>query len=84
MIATGNSAHSILLSHNITKSRVYYVCNVTDMEKGEKKAVNRILLSRFATITELFPDTTYRVECVAYHSGGEACLEANTIVTTRE
>ena len=85
MNATANSAHSILLSHNLTESRVGYVCNVTDVERGEKKAVNKIVLSTLATVTRLLPDTTYRVDCVAYHSGGvEACLEVNTTVTTCE
>ena len=83
MNVTANSAHSINVSHNITESGVHYVCNVTDVESREKKAVNRIVLL-FAKITELLPDTTYRVDCVAYRSGGEACLEANTTVTTRE
>ena len=85
MIVTANSAHSIRLSHNLTESGVYYVCNVTDVERAETKAVNRIVLSRLAMISKLLPDTTYRVECVAYRSGGvEACLEVNTTVTTRE
>ena len=36
-------------------------------------------------MTGLIPDTTYRVDCVAYHSDGvEYCMEANTTVTTRE
>ena len=85
MNVTANSVHSILLRHSLTESRVGYVCNVTDVERGGKKAVNRIVLSRFATVTELLPGTTYRVDCVAYRSDGvEACLEANTTVTTRE
>ena len=82
---TANSAHSILLRHSLTESGVGYVCNVTDVERGEKREVNKIALSRLATVTGLLPDTTYRVECVAYHSGGvEACLEVNTTVTTCE
>ena len=85
MNATANSAHSILLSHSLTESGVYYVCNVTDVERGEKKAVNKIVVSRLATVTGLLPDTTYRVDCMAYHGGGvEACLEVNITVTTRE
>jgi len=83
MNATANSAHSILLSHNLIESRVYYVCNVTDVERGEKREVNKIVLSRLASMTGLLPGTTYRVDCVAYRSGVvEACLEANTTVTT--
>ena len=83
MIVTANSAHSIRLSNNLIESRVDYVCNVTDVERGEKREVNRV--SRFPTVNRLLPDTTYRVDCVAYRSVGvEACLEANTTVTTRE
>ena len=85
MNVTANSAHSIRLSHSLTESRVYYVCNMTDVERGGKKAVNKIVLSRLATVTGLLPDTTYKVECVAYRSGEvEACLEVNITVTTRE
>ena len=85
MNVAANSAHSILLSHSLTESGVGYVCNVTEVKGGEKKAVNRIVLSRLATVTGLLPETTYRVDCVVYRSGGvEACLEANTTVTTRE
>ena len=85
MIVTANSAHSILLSHNLIESRVYYVCNVTDVKRREKRGVNKILLSRLFRVTELLPGTTYRVDCVAYRSDGvEACLETNTTFTTRE
>ena len=83
MNITANSAHSILLSY--TESEVYYKCDVTDMDSGEKRAVNRNVTTQPTTVTGLSPDTTYRVDCVAYHSDGvEACLEANTTVTTRE
>ena len=83
MIVTANSGHSISLSHNLTESGVLYVCNVTDVQRGEKREV--IVLFRLATVNGLLPGTTYRVDCVAYRSGGvEACLEANTTVTTRE
>ena len=85
MTVSANSAHSILLSHNLTESRVIYLCNVTEVESGEKRAVNKGVSSRFTVVTRLLPDTTYRVDCVAYHSDGvEYCLEANTTVTTRE
>ena len=85
MSATANSAHSILLSHNITESEVYYVCNVTDIEGGGKRAVHKNVTTHPTNVTRLLPDTTYRVECVAYHTDRrEACLEANTTVTTRE
>ena len=79
------SARSIRLKHNLTESGVYYLCNVTEVEGGEKKAVNKNVTKELKTVTGLLPDTTYRVECVAYGSGGvEACLEANTTVITRE
>ena len=87
MIVTANSAHSISLSHNLTASRVYYVCNVTEVEEGEKREVNKgvKVVSRLTRVTGLLPDTTYRLDCVAYRSDGvEACVEANTTVTTRE
>ena len=85
MIVAANSAHSISLSHNLTESGVGYFCNVTEVERGEKKTVSKFVLSRLATVTGLLPGTTYRVDCVAYRSGGvEACLEANTTVTIRE
>ena len=87
MNATASSAHSISLSNNLTESGVGYVCNMTDVERGEKRELNKgvKVLSRLTTVTGLLPGTTYRVDCVAYRSGGvEACLEANTSVTTRE
>ena len=87
MSATANSAHSISLSHNLTESGVGYVCNVTDVEEGEKRDVIKgvKVLARLTRVTGLLPGTTYRVECVAYRSGGvEYCVEANTTVTTRE
>ena len=86
MNATANSARSILLSHSLPESGVRYVCNVTEVERGEKREVNKVkILSRLTNVTGLLPGTTYRVDCVAYGSGGvEACLEANTTVTTRE
>ena len=85
MSATANSAHSILLSHTFIKSGVYYVCNVTEVKSREKKAVNKNVTTHPTNVTGLLPDTTYRVDCVAYHSDGvEACLEANTTVTTCE
>ena len=63
------------------------MCNVTDVQRGEKREVNKgvKVLSRLTSVTGLLPDTTYRVDCVAYRSDGVgACLEANTTVTTRE
>ena len=85
MNATANSAHSILLSHNLTESGVYYLCNVTNVEGGEKREANKNVTTQPTTVTGLLPDTTYRVDCVAYRSDGvEACLEANTTVTTCE
>ena len=85
MTAIANSARSILLSHNLTESGVNYLCNVTEVESGEKRAVNKGVFTRFTSFTGLLPDTAYRVDCVAYHSDGvEYCLEANTTVTTRE
>ena len=80
-----NSAHSILLSHNLTESGVYYLCNVAEVTGGEMKAVNKRVTTQVTNVTGLLPDTTYRVYCVAYHSNGtEYCLEINTTVTTRE
>ena len=87
MNATANSAHSISLSHNLTESQVNYVCNVTEVERGGKRKMNKgvNVLARLATVTGLLSGTTYRVDCVAYRSDGvEACVEANTTVTTRE
>ena len=85
MSATANSAHSILLSHNLTESGVYYLCNVTEAKGRVRPRVNKNVTTQLTTVTELLPDITYRVDCVAYHSDGvEYCLEANTTVTTRE
>ena len=85
MIVTANSAHSILMRHNITESRVYYLCNVTEMKGEEKKAVNKRVTKEAMSVTKLLPDTMYRVDCVAYRSDGvDYCVEANTTVTTRE
>ena len=83
---TANSAHSILLSHNLTESGVYYLCDVTEVKGGEKKRQeNKNVTTQPTTVTGLLPDTTYRVDCVAYRSDGvEACLETNTTVTTCE
>ena len=85
--ATANSAHSILLSHNLTESGVYYLCNVAEVEGGEMEAaaVDKSVTTQVTNVTGLLSDTTYRVYCVAYNSTGvEVCLEANTTVTTRE
>ena len=85
MTITANSTQSILLSHNFTESGVYYMCNVTTVEGGKKKEVNTDVTTQLTTVTGLLPDTTYRVDCVAYHSDGvEYCLEANITVATRE
>ena len=85
MTVRANSARSILLSHNLTEPRVYYLCNVTEVESGEKRAVNKNVTTRLIIVNRLLPDTTYRVDCVAYYSDGvEYCQEANTTVTTRE
>ena len=80
-----SSAHSILLSHNLTESGVYYLCSVTEVEDGGMIGVDRNVTTQVTNVTGLLPDTTYRVDCVAYNSTGvEVCLEANTTVTTRE
>ena len=80
-----NSAHSILLHHNLTEPGVNYLCNVTAVEGQVMKEVNKNVTKAHTNVTGLLPDTTYRVDCVAYHSDGvEYCLEANTTVTTRE
>jgi len=85
VIVTANSAHSILLSHNLTESGVHYVCNVTEVKGEEKKPVNKRVTKEAMKVAELLPDTTYRVDCVAYRSSGvEYCVEANTTVITRE
>ena len=81
MSATANSANTIHLSHNITESGGYYNC-VMRVRGDEKRAVT---IKEAMSVTGLLPDTTYRVDCVGYRSDGvEACLEANTTVTTRE
>ena len=85
MTVRANLARSILLRHTLTESRVNYLCNVTEVESGEKRAVNQKVFAVLKTVTGLLPDTAYRVDCVAYRSDGvEYCLEANTTVTTRE
>ena len=85
MNITANSAQSIHLSHNLTESGVYYVCNVTSVEGGVRPGVNKNVTTQLTNVTGLLPDTTYRVDCVAYHSDGvEYCFEANTTVTTCE
>ena len=85
MNVTASSTQSILLTHNVTESGVYYVCNVTTLQGGVKKETNKNVTTQLTTVTGLLPDTTYRVDCVAYHSDGvEYCLEANTTVITRE
>ena len=85
MSATANSAHSIRLSHTFIKSGVYYVCTVTELKSGERKEVTKNITKEIMNVTGLLPDTTYRVDCVAYRCGGvETCVEANTTVTTRE
>ena len=82
---TANSAHSILLSQNFTESGVYYLCEVMEVGDAEKRKVNKNITTHPTNVTGLLPDTTYRVDCVAYHSDGvEYCLEANITVTTRE
>ena len=85
MNVTANTAHSILLSHTLTQSGVYYKCDVTEMKSGKNNTVVGFTARLAGRVTELLPDTTYRVDCVAYHSNGvEFCREANTTVTTRE
>ena len=85
MNVTANSAHSICLSHTLTQSGVYYKCDVTDMKSGGINKVVGVSAKLVRMVTGLLPGTTYRVDCVAYHSDGvEVCLEANTTVTTRE
>ena len=80
MSATANSANTIHLSHTLTESGGYYNC-VMKVKGDEKRAVT---IKEAMNVTGLLPDTTYKVDCVAYHSDGvEYCLEANTSVTTR-
>ena len=58
---------------------------MTAVVSGVKKETNKNVTTKVTNVTGLRPDTTYRVDCVAYHSDGvEYCLEANTTVTTRE
>ena len=85
MSITAIKAQSIQLSHTLTESGVYYLCNVREVESGEKRAVDKNVTTQFTKVKRLLPDTAYRVDCVAYHSDGvEYCLEANTTITTRE
>ena len=86
MNITAISADSITLSENLNDSGVYYLCNVTEVEGGDRVLqFNTDVTIHPINVTGLLPDTTYRVDCVAYHSDGvEYCLEANTTVTTRE
>ena len=47
------------------------------------EAMNKNVTTQVTNVTGLLPDTTYRVDCVAYNrTGVEVCLEANTTVTT--
>ena len=63
---------------------MYYVCNVTEVEGGEKE-VNKNVTAQLTNVTGLDPDTTYKVDCVAYQSDGvEYCLAASATVTTGE
>ena len=81
------SAVSIELHHNLTETGVHYLC---DLKHGNNilaspLGVNKNVTTQATNVTGLLPDTTYRVDCVAYHSTGvEVCLEVNTTVTTRE
>ena len=85
MIVKANTAYSIHLRHNLTEPGVNYKCNVTEVEGQVTKEVNKTATIENTNVTGLLPDTTYGVDCVAYHSDGvEYCLEANTTVTTRE
>ena len=81
MSATANSANTIHLSYTLMESGVYYKCDVMKKRGDQKRAVT---IKEAMNVTRLLPDTTYKVDCVAYHSDGvEACLEANATVTTR-
>ena len=85
MNTTAFTAKSIQIHHNLTESGVHYMCSVTDVKSRVKKKENIKVTTKSTNVTKLLPDTTYRVDCVAYHSDGvEYCLEANTAVTTRE
>ena len=78
------STHSTALHHNLG-TKIYYLCNLTDNNSLPLSPVevNKNVTTRPTTVTGLLPDTTYRVDCVAYHSDGvETCLEANITVTT--
>ena len=82
MSATANSANSIHLSYTLVESEVCYKCDIMNVRGDVKRAVT---IKEAMNVTELLPDTTYRVDCVAYRSdGAEACLEVNTTVTTCE
>ena len=82
--ATANSANSIHLRYTLMESGVYYNCDVMKVGGDENRTVT-IKEGDAMNVTGLLPDTTYRVGCVAYHNDEvEACLEANTTVTTRE
>ena len=79
------SSHSIALHHNDNGTKMYYLCSLTDAKSFPLSPleVNKNVTTQPTTVTRLLPDTTYRVDCVAYHSDGvEACLEANITVTT--
>ena len=81
MSATANSANTIHLSYTLMESGVYYQCDVMKKRGDQKRTVT---IKEAMNVTGLLPDTTYKVDCVAYHSDGvEACLEANITVTTR-
>ena len=78
------SSHSIMLHHNLG-TKMYYLCNLTDAKSLPLSPVevNKNVTNQSTTVTGLLPDTTYRVDSVAYRSDGvEACLEVNTTVTT--
>ena len=78
------STHSIALHHNLG-TKMYYLCNLTDAKSLPLPPVevNKNVTTQLTTVTGLLPDTTYRVDCVAYHSDGvEACLEVNITVIT--
>ena len=78
---------SIELHPNLTETGVYYLCNLTHGNNilASPMGVNKRVTTQVTNVTGLLPDTTYRVDCVAYNSTGvEVCLEANTTVTTRE
>ena len=81
------SAVSIELHHNLTETGVYYLCNLTHGNNlpASQIRVDKNVSTQVTNVTGLLPDTTYRVDCVAYNSTGvEVCLEVNTTVTTCE